>query len=141
MKTKYPITLLLISFSAACTAQESQLASQQCWSQFRQAVLANDYDRLRRVTQFPLPVHGTVDGIPAQQIGRDQFEATLTKILDQPLASFEGDKLVTYTQRDLVHKTTALPAADKRAKSFRVGELVFEYPNGDCKLVRAYLSE
>ena len=141
MKTRLSITLVLMSFSAACPAQEPQPAPQQCWTQFRQAVLANDYARLSRVTQFPLSVHGAVDGIPVQQIGRDQFEATFTKILNQPLASFEGDKLVTYTQRDLVHKTAALPAADKRAKSFRVGELEFEYPKGECKLVRAYLSE
>lgn len=141
MKTTYPTILFLITFSAACTAREPQLPPQQCWAQFRQAVIANDYDKLRGATQFPLAVHGAVDGIPIQNIERDQFETTLKKILDQPLASLEGDKLVTYTQRELVHKTATLPASDKPAAPFRVGELVFEYPNGTCKLVRAYLSE
>ncbi|MEW5754746.1 MAG: hypothetical protein AB1810_00430 [Pseudomonadota bacterium] len=118
------------------------MSPQLCWTNFRQAVLSGDQQKLRDMTQFPLAVHGAVDGVPVQKISRDQFDATLTKILDQPMASYEGDALITYTMRDLVDKTKEIAAGvDKDNNEFRVGELVFEYRGNSCKLVRAYLSE
>lgn len=142
MMTRYLSVALVLGFSVACSADESARSPQQCWTEFRQAVVAGNYDRLRNMTQFPLAVRGAVDGIPAQMVERGQFEAMLNRILDQPMASYEGEKLVTYTMRDLVARTTELnkkPA--KTDGQFRVGELVFDFRGGRCRLVQAYLSE
>ena len=139
-KTYFSIILLL--FATGCFAEEPKISPQQYWSDFRQAVIATDYQKLRGYTQFPLAVHGIVDGIPVQNIGTDQFEAVMKKVLDQPVASYEGDKVVTFTQRELISKTTDLKNTKIQPdKSFRVGELVFERKGNTNKLVRAYLSE
>ena len=140
MKTYLSVALLL--FATGCFAEEPKASSHQYWSDFRQAVNSADYQKLRGYTQFPLAVHGIVDGIPVQNIGTDQFEVVMKKVLDQPLASYEGDKVVTYTQRELISKTTDLKNAKIQPdKSFRVGELVFERKGNTNKLVRVYLSE
>ena len=66
----------------------------------------------------------------------------MEKILDQPLASYEGKNLVTYTQRELIIKTTTLNnKQSKEEKRFQIGELVFEQQENSWKLIQAYLSE
>lgn len=141
MIKKHWSVALLAGLAAACSAKEPGLTPQQCWVEFRQAVMADNYKSLQDMTQFPLILHGAVDSIPAQKIERGQFKATLEKILDQPLAHYEGENLVTYTQRELVSKTAALDKNSKTDTQFRVGELVFAYQDGACKFVQAYLSE
>lgn len=142
MKTHFSLVFLLLLFTSGCFAEEPKNSSQQYWNDFRQAVSAGDYQKLRGFTQFPLAVHGIVDGIPVQQIGVDQFEAIMKKILDQPLASYEGDKVINYSQRELILRTKELKVTEINPdKSFRIGELVFERKGSNTKLVRAYLSE
>lgn len=142
MIKRHLAVLLTLGLTGACSARESELSPQQCWADFRQAVMAGDYQKLQSMTQFPLALHGAVDSIPVREVDRDQFEATLNKILAQPMASYEGDKLVTYTMRELVEKTTAVDKGiNDENKQFRVGELVFEYRGNTCKFVRAYLSD
>lgn len=139
---KTGFSLALVLFATGCFAGQQKDPAQTYWNGFRQAVLASDYQTLRDYTRFPLAVHGVVDGIPVQAIGGEQFETAMKKILDQPLASYEGDQVVNYTQRELISKTTDLSKVKKQAdKSFRVGELVFESKGDTYKLVRAYLSE
>ena len=76
-----------------------------------------------------------------RHLANDQFEIVIKKVLDQPLASYEGDKLVTYTQRELVIKTTTLDHNQiKVDKRFRIGELVFEPQGNTWKLIRAGVS-
>ena len=139
---KIYFSFILFLFTTGCFAEEQKITPQQYWSDFRQAVIAGDYQKLRVYTQFPLAVHGIVDGIPVQNIGSEQFETVMKKVLDQPLASYEGDKVVNYTQRELVLKTTdARTAKSEPDKSFRIGELVFEKKGNTYKLVSVYLSE
>lgn len=52
-----------------------------------------DYQELRTYSKFPLAVHGIIDGIPVRHIGKNEFE----NVLDQPLANYAGERLVTYT--------------------------------------------
>ena len=140
MKTIFAIALVLLA--TASFAEEPKTSTQKNWADFRQAVISADYQKLRGHTQFPLAVHGVVDGIPVQNISSDQFETVMKKVLDQPLASYEGDKLVNYSQRELVSKTTDLKNIKIQPDNgFRVGELVFEKRGDTNKLVRVYLSE
>ena len=141
MKKTYFSIILLLS-ATGCFAEEPKISPEQYWSDFRQAVIAADYQKLRGYTQFPLAVHGIVDGIPVQNIGSDQFEVVMKKVLAQPVASYEGDKVVTYTQRELISKTKNLRNVKiEPDKSFSVGELDFEKKGNTTKLVRVYLSE
>ena len=136
------LSALLFLFATGCFADTPKTQAQRYWNDFRQAVITADYQKLSAYSKFPLAVHGVVDGIPIRNIGKDEFEDAMKKILDQPLASYEGDKLVTYTQRELVLKTIDLKAIKIQAdKGFRIGELVFEPSESTYKLVRAYLSE
>lgn len=136
------LSVFLLLFAMGCFAETPKTPAQRYWNDFRQAVVTADYQKLRAYSKFPLAVYGVVDGIPVRNIGKDEFESIMKKILDQPLASYEGDKLVTYSQRELVSKTIDLKAIKIQAdKGFRVGELVFEPAENTYKLVRAYLSE
>lgn len=138
----YVLLLALTLSAVVCQAKEPALTPQQYWVDFRQAVIVEDYSTLRSYTQFPLAIHGAVDGIPVKNVGAEQFEKELKKILDQPMANFEGDDVVTYTMRDLVIKTTALDNSRvKDGKNFRLGELIFEKKGNNWKLIQAYLSE
>ncbi len=140
-KSRFLIVVLLF-FIMACSAKESQNTPQQFWHEFRAAVMASDFVALQNLSKLPLALHGAVDGVPVQEVDGEQFETVMKDVLDQPLASYEGDLLITYTQRDLVIKTAALEGQMvKEGGGFRVGELVFEPLNGRWQLVRAYLSE
>lgn len=136
------LSAFFLLFATGCFAETPKASAQRYWNDFRQAVITADYQKLRAFSKFPLAVHGIVDGIPVRNIGKDEFESTMKKILDQPLANYEGDKLVTYTQRELISKTIDLKEIKIQAdKGFRIGELVFEPSENTYKLVRAYLSE
>lgn len=143
MKRIFLMFVFMLAFgTSASFAKEPSTTLQQFWSDFRQAVNKEDYSTLRSYTQFPLAIHGVVDGIPVKNVSAEQFEKEFRKILEQPMANFEGDQLVTYTLRELVVKTTVIDnKLIKEGKKFRLGELVFEKRANSWKLVQAYLSE
>ena len=140
---KAGIVAYLMLFSAvACSAQEQMLAPQKFWTEFRQAVLAKDNQKLASMTQFPLEVRGVDDSQPAVQYKKEQFETIFKKILEQPVVTMEGDKIITNTTRDIIISTKIITKEHSMtADSFRVDQLVFELKNKQWLLVRAYLEE
>ncbi len=94
------------------------------------------------MTQLPLEIRGVDDSQPAQQYNKDQFGTIFAKILDQPVTAIEGEKIVTNTTRDIINSTkTITKEQNMTSDSFRVDQLVFEFKNGQWKLVRVYLEE
>ena len=126
----------------ACSAQEQAVTPQKFWSEFRQAVLAKDNRKLETMTQFPLEVRGVDDSQPAIHYKKEQFETIFRKILDQPVVTMEGEKVITNTTKDIINSTKIITKEHSMTEdSFRVDQLVFELKNKQWKLVRAYLEE
>lgn len=138
----FVVVCLGMLLSVGCSVQKRELTSQQFWSEFRQAVLAQNNQKLIEMTQFPLEVLGVDDSQPSVQYGKEQFEVVFNKILEQPVIFFEGDVVVTRTTKEIVHETTAIIQDHFMTKeSFRVDQLVFELKDKQWRLVRAYLEE
>ncbi len=138
----FVVVCLSMLLSVGCSVQKRELTSQQFWSEFREAVLAQNNQKLNEMTQFPLEVSGVDDSQPSVQYGKEQFEVVFNKILEQPVIFFEGDVVVTRTTKEIVHETTAIIQDHFMTKeSFRVDQLVFELKDKQWRLVRAYLEE
>lgn len=140
---KSGIVVYLLLFSvAACSAQEQTDVRQQFWTEFRQAVLANDNKKLVAMTQFPLEVHGVDDSQPVTRYKKEQFGTIFKKILDQPVITMEGDKIITNTTKSVINSTNTITKDHiMTGDSFRVDQMVFELKNKQWKLIRAYLEE
>lgn len=140
---KSSIAVYLVLFSAtACSAQEQTSTQQNFWTEFRQAVLANDNKKLIGMTQFPLEVRGVDDSQPVTQYKKEQFDTIFKKILDQPVVTMEGEKIITNTTKTVIKSTNTITKDHiMTGDSFRVDQMVFELKNKQWKLVRAYLEE
>jgi hypothetical protein len=136
------IAYLMLFSAVACSAQEQVSTPQKFWTEFRLAVLAKDNQKLVSMTQFPLEVRGVDDSQAAKQYQKEQFETVFTKILEQPVVTMEGEKIITNTTRDVINSTKIITKEHSMTDdSFRVDQLVFELKNKQWKLVRAYLEE
>ena len=138
----YLMTFLFICTAMACSAQEATPSAQSFWKEFRQAIIANDNQKLAAMTQFPLELRGVVDGIPAKYYTQDQFKSIFLQVLDQPVVTLDGDNIITHTTRDTLISTNTISESDMMTKeSFRVDQLSFELKNKRWKLVTVYLEE
>lgn len=143
------LSLLASGFGSARAGVPPQLASTQAaakqqsfaafWPDFRAALLAGDTDRLSRLAQFPLEVHGTLDSDLVRHISRSQFSTVITSILaeDSGLSVTQPE-----TNRALIDR---LPQADPKqrgvsisADTARVGPLDFARQAKEWRLVRLY---
>lgn len=94
------------------------------------------------MTQFPLEVYGVDDSQPVMRYKNEQFDPIFKRILDQPVITMEGDKIITNSTKSIINSTNTITKDHIMTKdSFRVDQLVFELKNKQWKLVRAYLEE
>ncbi|HTF97350.1 MAG TPA: hypothetical protein VL995_14525 [Cellvibrio sp.] len=141
MKLFFKITLLLtLIFSPWCKADERDDSFQLFWTEFRAAVMQNDYEQLKRFTKFPLAVNGVADFIPVEYIERKAFKDIFHKLMDQKIHLIHGDDYTLTDMMDVVSKTEA-PLDAKNGDEYRVEQLVFEYIDGRWLFTRAYLDE
>lgn len=136
------IICLSVLSVAGCSAQKQEIVPQQFWTEFRQAVLAEDYQKLSGMTQFPLEVLGVDDSQPAEFYDKTQFEVIFKKILAQSVMVFEGDVVVSTTTREMISRTITIKPEHLMTKElFRIDQLEFELKDNRWRLVRAYLEE
>lgn len=139
---KAGVVVYLLFFTSACSAQERTLTQQQFWTEFRQAALSNDNKKLEAMTHFPLEVRGVDDSQPVTRYKKEQFDSIFKKILNQPIITMEGDKIITNTTKSVINSSNTITKDHiMTGDSFRVDQLVFELKNKQWKLVRAYLEE
>ncbi len=143
-KAKFLTLILLIVISFPCFSAPPVSSAQAFWSEFRQAVIENNYQKLISQTQFPLAVHGEADFIPVKKITKDNFKAVFEKVLAQEEVKYNPQDGSTSSQtiRDVVINTIKLPANKIMPDdTLRISDLVFEYKNNSWKLVQTYLIE
>jgi hypothetical protein len=107
------------------------------WDAFRNAVLHDDSARAADLTKFPLEVRGETDDEPPTHVGREQFDATLHKLLMQDSgARPEGETVGRFLAREDAVDSSSLEPDGNAA---RVGDFVFERGPKGWQLVRVYL--
>ncbi|HSC67890.1 MAG TPA: hypothetical protein VLC79_09380 [Cellvibrio sp.] len=134
------VLFFMIVISSGCVANNSENSYQSFWEEFRVAVLADDYRKLEKLTQFPLEVKGVDDSMPIVQYKKEQFQAVFQKIMAQPMKIPHEDTLIETTMRGVVDKTTTV-SVEVGYDEQGVEQLVFQNVKGKWLLVRAYLDE
>ncbi|HEX5637485.1 MAG TPA: hypothetical protein VFY78_10395, partial [Gammaproteobacteria bacterium] len=134
LKNTYLVAIFVLCTATACSAQEAAPGAQSFWKEFRQAIIAGNSKRLISLTQFPLELRGVVDDVPTKLIEQGQFNDVFTKVLSQPVVSFDEDKIITQSTKDIVVATQSISETDMMTKdSFRVDQLSFELKNKKWK--------
>jgi len=106
------------------------------WSEFRRAMLADDIDRLSRMTRFPLEVRGETDADPVVRVDRAQLKGTVSRIIAQD----SGMGAQQETVRQFIERTPSIKptSVEPDGGAARVGDFVFERVDGRWLLVRVY---
>jgi hypothetical protein len=130
----------LVGCGTAAHAAESSL--QAFWSEFRQAVIHEDKQRVASLTRFPFEVRGPSDGDPVLRYDRAKFLGVYHRLMAQVIYVPEGSEIATKTMRDVVEeKPDIVPRDLLRADYARVHQFAFQEIDGHWLFVRAYLEE
>lgn len=121
------------------SARQEAQAFAAFWPDFRQALLAQDVDRVTAATRFPLEIRGERDSDPARRRDRGQLGDVLRQALDQD----SGMRAEPESVRQFLQRTPEPAAGSVEAdgSAARVGDFVFERVEGHWQLVRVYLRE
>lgn len=130
----------LIIFSSGCMANNTEKSFQLFWTDFRAAVLQNDYEQLEKFTQFPLAINGVHDSIPVEYFKKNEFKAIFNRLMEQKIYVSHGDDYILTDMMDVVSRSE-IPLDAKNGDEYQVEQLVFEYVNGQWRFTRAYLEE
>jgi hypothetical protein len=141
--TKVPLIIFLLLVSSPATLSAGPIESdisakefQAFWTEFRQAVTANDKNKVVAMTRFPFKTRGLIDDDPVKTYSRESF----LKIWDQLLQSDPGDSPDASTmQRFLERKTTISVRDSAGIGAFHIGRFVFEKIKEKWLFTMAYL--
>lgn len=135
------IGLLCVAIlSTGCMADGHEKSFPSYWSEFRVAVLENDYKKLENLTRFPLEVKGVDDSIPVVHYKQDEFKEVFEKIIKQTIYQPHNGEYIETDMRTVVNKTDVVPDIQKD-QEYQLEQLVFENIDGRWYLTRAYLEE
>lgn len=126
--------------SLGCMANNKDNSFQSFWTEFRAAVIQNDYATLEKFTKFPLEVRGVHDSMPVEYFKRDAFKEIFNRLMEQKIYPVHDEDFVLTSMKTIV-KNTELAPEDKNEKEYRIEQLVFEYIDGQWFFTNAYLEE
>lgn len=137
---KYLMALFLVAgmgfSSAAQAAPKDDFAAY--WSQFRTAIMADDWAAVQKLTAATVTVHGQLDVDPAEKVSREKLKSAFNGVLQQDT----GMAAETLTNKQLIDQTPTLLEGKNfslRDKTARVGDMVFRYMKGQWMLAEIYL--
>jgi hypothetical protein len=143
MKIPLIIVLLLTlspgSLFARQTGNETAVKDFQLfWTEFRQAIMANDKEKVASMTRFPFKTRGPDDGGPFEKYTKASF----LKALDEMLQSDPGLIGEPDTMRRFIERQTTVTSKEVGTNSFaRIGDFVFEKARGKWLFTMAYLDD
>jgi hypothetical protein len=143
MKTLLTIVLLFAlslggSFAGSTQDETAAKDFQAFWTEFRQAVMANDKEKLASMTRFPFKTRGTMDSDPVKKHAKEAF----LNILDKLLRSDPGLSAEPETMRQLIERQTTVTSKEAPTKSSaRIGDFVFEKAQGKWLFTMAFWDE
>ena len=137
--------ILLLALSPGCLfagqtgAETATKDFQSFWTEFRQAIKANDKDKVASMTRFPFKTRGQTDSDPVKSHTKESFMKIWDKILEaDPGLSPETDTMRRYVERKATITSKDLGSGKGSA---RVGTFVFEKVQGKWLFTMAYLDE
>lgn len=135
--------LVLALTCVSCAQQpdnESPVESfKKFWSEFREAVLAGDTDKIASMARFPFMTRGILDSDPIKTHDRISFLSIIDHLLDQdPGLSREPE-----TMRSLIERTKIVTSKHlgNGGKTARVGVFVFQKIERNWQFTQAYIEE
>jgi len=143
LKTLLTIVLLLAlspgsSFAGPTQAETAAKDFQAFWTEFRQAIMASDKEKVASMTRFPFKTRGTMDSDPVKKRAKESF----LNILDKLLQSDPGLSAEPDTMRQLIGRQATVTSKEVTTKSFaRVGDFVFEKAQGKWMFTMAFIDE
>jgi hypothetical protein len=138
---KFLVPLVVLA-AGGCLADRSSTPAQPFWAEFRQAVLADDMDKIARVTRFPFEVRGPDDSNPIEQYDQAGFQDVYRRLMAQPVYLPLSGVIIAKSMRELIAEQKTLAADDQTtADTFHFHQFEFELSKGRWQFVRAYLEE
>lgn len=136
------LVVALAMLAAVQLASCTETAGQQFWSEFRQAVIAADEEKIVSITRFPFVVRGPVDSDPVRQYDREGFLAIYEQLLEQDVYLPSKGVIVRHSMRELVLRSQELPADSLvGTEHIRFHQFEFQRLDGRWRFTRAYLDE
>jgi hypothetical protein len=137
------VVILALSSPTSCAQQVRQKAPletfQKFWSEFRDAVLAENKTLVASMTKFPFTTRGTLDSDPVKTLDRASFLDSFTQLLDQdPGLSRQPDTMRRLIERTQSVSSKHLGDGDQTA---RVGQFVFRRTGEQWLFTLAYIEE
>jgi hypothetical protein len=135
--------LLGLSPSVSCpqqTGRESPVGSfQKFWSDFREAALTGNKDKIASLAEFPFQTRGILDSDPLQMHDRASFLSLFDRLLSQD----PGLSREPQTMRSLLERTRSVTgkALDSGGDTARIGAFVFQRIGGRWRFTRAYIED
>ena len=145
MKRLVVACLLLFALSApsSCAQHEARGSSlevfQKFWSEFREAALAGNKEKIASLTEFPFETRGQLDESRVMKHDRASFLSILDKLLDQDTGlSPEPEPM-----RRLIGRMTRMTAKElgDDGQTARVGGFVFQRIKDRWVFTMAYVEE
>jgi len=114
-------------------------SAEKFWNEFRQAAINSDLPALTRMTQFPLPIYGTLGDNPIKTINQNDFK----KILPELMTTDPGMSEKPSSMKIYIQDIETLPpmACNESGEQIRVGSWLFILKDNKWSLTRAYLEE
>ncbi|GKS69058.1 hypothetical protein W03_10620 [Nitrosomonas sp. PY1] len=112
------------------------------WTEFRQAVIDNDKNKIDALTYFPFEVRGVDDSDAIQSLDEKMFSNIYERLIAQMIHFPIGNQMVAKPMRELIYETSSIFLEDAgNYKSVRFQQFEFERKNGQWRFVRAFLEE
>ncbi|BBA34877.1 hypothetical protein sS8_2933 [Methylocaldum marinum] len=133
---------LILLISGACAAEVPDPELQAFWTQFRQAVLARNKNKVAAMTQFPFEVRGVVDSSPVKHYNRKGFFDIYERLMVQRTDILSGNQFISKSMIELIEENPEIPPKDVLTENqMRFEDFVFERVRGRWRFTRAYLEE
>lgn len=139
---RFVAVLLLLSLLLVTSHAFGDTEAQEFWSQFREAVLSEEVDKVAAMTHFPLWVRGTEDSDPVMFYGKKNFKNIWKRLLDQQIVPSDSDQVVFKAMRQVIKERKKI-----RSKDFQTPEIIrvelfrFDKIDGRWLLTQGYLEE
>jgi hypothetical protein len=142
-KTIFLVFLTLVN--PACSVNNSAVKANeenQFWSEFRQAVLDNDRDKIVSMTNFPFEVRGPEDSDPVKRYENKDFPAIFGQLVAQQVFFPSAGRIVSKSMQQLIDEKKEITQGDFMAPDLiQFNQFEFERINGRWLFTRAYLEE
>jgi hypothetical protein len=126
------------SFARPAQADTAAKEFQSFWTEFRQAIMANDKEKVASMTRFPFKTRGTMDSDPVKKRAKESF----LNILDKLLQTDPGLSAEPGTMRQLIERQATVTSKEVTTQNFaRVGDFVFEKAQGKWLFTMAFWDE